>query len=394
MAGLGRHTADDLKAALLTRAWQFEFWQAVRLLERLLPDRVPTGHSGPFRQEGLRFVPRTRLKPAANMLDRIRRLEESDDSAATFELLVACFGLYGLSAPGPAYVFEATADTAADRGQVLRAFLDVFNNRLTGLLYRTWLKPRWAHRFRTGGRDTLSRRAFSLVGLGSPWRRTGGEPKLLADHPGVAAVLPRPRLLRYAGLLYQRVRCPANLRGLLWDYFDGPDPRCDEFVEVEEFVPRWFRVDEARLCRLGRLNSRLGVARRPSTTHAGNHASDDQALAGQRIRERIGEFRVSLGPLDLSQFLAFLPIGRDYPALTALIDLYRPDRLDYQLRLRLRAAEVPPLQIGATCAARLGWSTWVGTPEVPRHREGVVAFLRHPARDRRLARSLGRTTAN
>jgi predicted component of type VI protein secretion system len=45
------------------------------------------------------------------------------------------------------------------------------------------------------------------------------------------------------------------------------------------------------------------------------------------------------------------------------------DCLDYEIELRLRAEEVPPLQLSAP-AARLGWSSWLG------QREGMETRVR------------------
>jgi hypothetical protein len=62
-------------------------------------------------------------------------------------------------------------------------------------------------------------------------------------------------------------------------------------------------------------------------------------------------------PLTLGQFVDFLPIGRGYKSLRQLIRFYAGDELDCDVRLTLKAGEVPGCRLGA--APRLGWSSWL-----------------------------------
>lgn len=368
LAGAGWSTNGSLKAALLSRGWEFEFPQAVMLLEQLQAGAVPAGKWGPFGEEAIRFAPASKLAPTACTVQTIAPLEETDSHVDRCRVTISFFGLYGMCAPGPAYIFETASSAGdSDQGRLLRDFLDLFNNRMIALYYRAWRKYRWPVEFRKGGTDQMTRRAFAFLGLATPLQSTHeGRRQILADHHSLRPIVPSPRLLRYIGLFSQRARCPANLRGLLWDYFDGPDIRREEFVEVEEFVPRWLFIEQERQCRLGQANSRLG----------GQEDSGEELLMGERIRECLGQFRIVVGPLDLETFRTFLPNGAAYWALQALADLYRPDRLDYDIKLRLRADQVPPLRIGGGAEERLGWSTWVRTPGVRRRDEGVVVFRR------------------
>ncbi len=368
MAGIGWPTNDDLRSALLNRGWEFEFSQAVTLLERFTTNAISSGLRGPFAGERIRFAPSVKLAPTASEVQSIARVNDADTGAELFRVTISFFGLYGMSAPGPAYMFEAaTGRRDAEQGEPLRHFLDLFNNRFIALYYRAWRKYRWPLEFRDGATDPMSRRVYAFLGLATPVGATPEKPRgILAEHSSLQPLTPRARLLRYIGLFSQRVRCPANLRGLLWDYFDGPDPRRDEFVEVEEFMPRWFFIEAERRCKLGLANSRLG----------GTADSGQELIVGERIRDRLGQFRIVIGPVDLETFRGFLPNGASYGAMLALVDLYRPDRLDYDIKLRLRAEQVPPLRIGRGSEQRLGWSTWVQTPAVPRREEGVVTFQR------------------
>ena len=375
MGRAGRWTNEHLRTALLGRSWEFEFHQAVTLLARLHREGRPPGPDAPFQSEGIRFAAWPVLAPTASQVRSITRIDGDSSDSNTYRVTGTIFGLYGMNAPGPAYMFEAAA-TGRDPavGRLLRGFLDIFGNRLTALLYRAWLKYRWPIRFRRSGADPITRRVFCFLGLGTPFGLSNDHGSLLVEHRSLDPIQPRLTLLRYLGLFSQRVRCPANLRGMLWDYFGGPDRTGSEFVEVEEFIPGWLPLGEARRCRLGESNSRLpGAVRRK-----------DELMVGERVRDCVGRFRVVFGPLDLPTFRGFLPTGSNYGEVLALVDAYRPDRLEYDIKLRLRADQVPSLRVGKEGQDRLGRSTWLQTPERGRREEGTVRFGRMKRDARRL----------
>lgn len=367
MGRAGRWTNEPLRTALLAQSWEFDFYQAVTLLARLQREGRAPGLDSPFQEEGVRFAAWPELAPTASQVRSITRINGESAGSDTYHVTDAIFGLYGMNAPGPAYMFEAAA-TGRDPsvGQVLRSFLDMFGNRLTTLLYRAWLKYRWPLRFRRSGTDSITRRVFCFLGLGTPFGLSNEHGSILAEHRSLDPIQPRLRLLRYLGLFSQRVRCPSNLRGMLWDYFGGPDPLEREFVKIEEFVPSWLELGEARRCRLGESNSRLpGTARRK-----------DELMLGERIRDCVGRFRIVFGPLDLPTFRKFLPTGSNYDVVLALVDAYRPDRLEYDIKLRLRADQVPSLRVGKESQDRLGRSTWLQAPGRGRREEGTVRLRR------------------
>jgi type VI secretion system protein ImpH len=88
------------------------------------------------------------------------------------------------------------------------------------------------------------------------------------------------------------------------------------------------------------------------------------------VWDRQNKFRIHLGPLTLRQYEDFLPgspklrSSAGGPAgerLTQLVDwvrLYLCYELDWDVRLRLRHDQVPPLKLGS--GNRLGWTTWIG----------------------------------
>jgi type VI secretion system protein ImpH len=114
-------------------------------------------------------------------------------------------------------------------------------------------------------------------------------------------------------------------------------------IELEQCVERWVWIDPAQQNRLGAANCFLG---------------HDLNL-GARVRDRCGKFRVQMGPLKFGDFQRFLPISEDYAAMVNLVRLYAPDRLDFDIQVKLEAREAPPLQLSSRSPKRLGWTSFL-----------------------------------
>ena len=306
--------------SLLREGFRFSFFQAVRLLQHAAPGASPVGYQGPVEREAVRFRPVLDLAFAPSDVSAVRRVP-GPDGVPRFEVATTFLSLYGAVSPLPSYFTEELL--AQDEESLQQEFLDLFHHRAISLFYRVWEKYRYTSRFAPDGSDYFSSRFQMLLGLD----------RLPAGHHASAV-----RLLGLAGLLTQVPRSSATLRALLSDYFDGVP------VEVESCVGRWLPIPEDQRNRLAGVNTTLGR---------------DLSLGG-RVYDRSCTFRISLGPLGLADFMAFLPCGDRMPELRELADLMNGDGLDYEVELRLRTEEVPPLQLSGP-SARLGWSSWLGS---------------------------------
>lgn len=208
----------------------------------------------------------------------------------------------------------------------LTDFLDLFNHRILSLFWRAWVKYRYPYRWETGGEDEVSGQLLSYIGLGDPEarRRTG---------------LTAGKLLRYLGLLALRTRPPVGLRLMVSDYFGGIETR------VEERMFRWVPVPPEGRNRLGEANATLGF----------------DLTVGDRVPDRSGKLRVSLGPLHFEEYLGFLPGTPRFRELCALTRLWVGDRFDFDVELVVRREEIPELQMAEGSVGRLGWTSWANS---------------------------------
>ena len=202
--------------------------------------------------------------------------------------------------------------------------------------------------------DTFTRALFSLVGLGTPAFRGRLRVAVPAtDDEGLSAerVLGHVsdlNLLFYGGLFARRTRDATSLAILLNDYFGLA-------VEVRQFQGQWLNLEPAAQTSLGSMGT-LGV----------------NAVAGSKIWDVQGRFRLRVGPLSYREFEEFLPDRGDTPKrktlflMSHLTRLFVGPELDFDVQLVLRAGDVPHCQMADQgFGSRLGWNTWLITKKPP-----------------------------
>lgn len=315
--------------ALLAGPARFDFFQAVRLLERVFPGRAPVGHYADPSEEAVRFHAHNSLVfPPSEVVALQPPTAASPDTPS--HLWVAFMGMTGPQGALPLHYTSLLADPGARSATgALAAFLDIFTHRFVSLFYRAWEKYRFPIAYERGEADKFSQYLFSIVGLGSSHLR-----RRLTFNDQV--------LLYYAGLLAQRPRSAAALEGLLTDFFDVP-------VRVEQFTGEWFLMNPDTLTGLGTQNHQLGVS----------------TVLWQRIMDPQARFRVSVGPMNYGQFREFLPTGPAYARLIELTRLFVGDEFGFEVRPLLDAEDVPACTLGLDSGQRLGWSMWMPTAEPP-----------------------------
>ena len=333
MAAESRRTDPSVEDSLFEEGYAFDFFQAVRVLERLYPDRQPVGHDASPAEEVVRFCSRTTLSfpPSA-----IHEMTPAEEDGIPAQMTVAFMGLTGPLGVLPRHYTELLLERIRAKDYTLRDFLDLFNHRLIALFYRAWEKYRFPIAYeravlKQAEYDRFSLYLFDLIGMG-----TAGLRNRLA--------VGDEALLFYAGLLGQHPHGASALSGLLQDYFSVP-------VAIAQFVGQWLTLVPESRTRLGTgesLNA-LGVS----------------AVAGSRVWDQQAKLTVRMGPLTLAEFGRFLPSGSAFRPLCQLTRFVAGQAFDFDLQLVLRAAEVPRCQLGAPGehAPRLGWSTWLKTRE-------------------------------
>lgn len=328
--------SPDLERVLRAEPFAFDFFQAVRLLSSLLPDRHPVGGFSNPESETVRFGASAEIGfPPSH----IAGLEWPEGSPPRMN--VNFMGLTGPNGVLPLYYSALIRERLRAHDSSLRHFLDIFNHRIISLFYRAWEKHHFTIGYELKGADSLSPHLMDLLGLGTLH---------LARRQGV----PDDALLFRCGLLAAHSKSAASLRALLIDYFEVP-------VEIEEFIGRWYPIDDSTQCcfsETGSDSEKLGFG-----TVIGDEIWDQQSCV-----------RIRLGPLTLDRYLEFLPGGPAHEPLRALVRFFAGQELDFEVQLILRKEDLPACELGGEgpAAPRLGWLTWAATEMASRDRDDTV----------------------
>jgi type VI secretion system protein ImpH len=323
----------SLEENLFERGYEFEFFQAVRLLARLFPQRKGVGAVARPIEEFARFGARLSMAFPASSVHDIERIPDAPDPA---RVTVAFLALTGTQGVLPFHYTEWMIARKAAKDDTLAAFLDLFNHRLLSLFYRAWEKHRPQVLYELSaarGRqpDPFTQNLFDLIGMGT----TGLRGRLRVKDES---------LLLYAGLIAQRPHSAAALQRILRDYFSVP-------VEIDQCLGSWYQLEDADRCYLEPDSERnqLGVG----------------AFIGEDVWSQDSRFRIRVGPVGLRVFVEFLP---DSPGMATLVELTRflvGDAMVFDVQVFLRAAEVPECRLDDERfdAPRLGWLGWLKTGE-------------------------------
>lgn len=319
MAGQDRTAARDLEAALQAAPTGFDFFQALRLLECAYHDRPRLGKAKRAQDEPVRLGQEPYVSFPTTSVFSYKR----GDAGGPARLRVLLMGLFGPHGPLPLHLTVYARDRRRrESDPTLVDFCDVFHHRTLSMFYRAWADARPYVHLDRPAEDRFGFYVAALCGLGLPALRNRDQ-------------LPDRTKLRHSGLLGCRTFHPARIEALIRNFLASP-------VRITEFVGGWLDLPRHLRCRLGQREScELGV----------------NAVVGARSFQCQHRFRLRLGPLDLLDYLDFLPRGRRLAGLIAIVRNLVGDELEWDVCLVLARASMPPLRLDGT--VHLGWTSWL-----------------------------------
>jgi type VI secretion system protein ImpH len=380
---------------------EFEPFQAFGVLELIANDQPVRTSSVGWRdvEEAMRFRANVSLAFPPSLIAQVvpprdgpadptrfptanaERMRERYKRDAVPAVVVNFFGLFGPQGALPLTYTQTLCELDTLRQvrntstrTAFRDWLDLFNNRMTALLYRAWQKYRMPVGYlRSAWRrpptlppastDRITQALFAVVGLGTPPLRNrlrvlgpaaaeecrvgglGCEPLIRFDDRAILA---------YAGAFARRHAGAHELRAILADHFDLP-------IEVQTLTGQWLDLPKSAQTKLedGESAGRLGV----------------NAVAGEKIWDSGSKFRLRIGPLLYRDFVGYLPDPtpiserKSIYLLSQLTRLYVGAELDFEIQLILHNFEVPDCLIQDVpeggLGLRLGWNTWLKSENMP-----------------------------
>jgi type VI secretion system protein ImpH len=308
-----------LEQALEAQPERHDFYQTLRRFECRHADRPRWGRSLRPMEEPLRFGqdPDLAFPPAP-----IASYEPAGRRARA-RLAIRVFGLLGPNGPLPLHLTEYTRDRLRHASDpTLMRFLEMLSHRFVALFYRAWAQSQPVVQADRPDDDAFRTYLGALAGIA---------PQALRDRDAV----PDRAKLAVAAWLGRSPKSAEGLTALLHGYFRVP-------VRIIEYVSHWLELAPRDRTTLGGANAVLGR----------------EAVLGARVPDRQGKFRLVIGPLDYATYQAFLPGGRLLLPLRDWIRNYIGFELAWDLRLILKADQVPAVALGG--AGRLGLTSWLG----------------------------------
>lgn len=354
MARARRRPHTSLKADVFERPHAYELFQALAIVEHVAveenraagqPPPDPAGRGVEPTRAALRIRSAVPLGYAAAEVVSVRRPK----GALAIELTQAVIGLTGSSGVLPHAFSEMVHVSVRERNPGLRDFLDIFNNRLAGLLYEAWAKPRLtvehARAARLGTPRPIDAALRALVGIG------------LAPLSGRLAAGDEA-LIHFGGHFARVSRSAHAVEQVLSGATGHP-------VRLEQFHGAWLPIAETDRSSLPSRERQLGTFCRLG----------HDMVVGARTFDAQSCVQLLIGPLGYDAFRALLPDGRGAQGFADLAAAALGPDMAYRLSIALAPGEVPPLALtrdgGRDTASRLGWNTWLHT-ERPRRQPASV----------------------
>lgn len=319
-----QHTSDltDIKTLLLERGHRLPFVQVIRLLKLYLSRQQNKKLTNEELFRLIRVRPHLSLDfPGTDIV----KIEELDEEHARFRITATFLGLYGSSSPLPTFYTEDLIDEEREGRNATREFLDILNHQFYNTYFQTWEKYNISHQLSEDESNSNKNYLilYSLLGIIQP------EVRRLLEHDR--------RFLPYIGLAIQKPRSAEGLRALISDMLEEPNVKVQQCLEYQAVI----RPDQR--CFLGVKNSRLSV----------------DAHLGSLVRDRMGKFRLHLGPLSGARFQGLLPDRADHQLLLECVRFYCDQSLLWDLQLEIEQEDMETCRLGNPSRGHLGWNTWI-----------------------------------
>jgi type VI secretion system protein ImpH len=315
-----------LNQKLADEPYRFEFFQAVRLLEKIYPERKALGREALPHEEIVRFRSRMSLNFPASQIQEFKDSVDEFTDQQKLEMFVNFMGMVGVSGVMPIHYTELIMERIRYRDTAMWTFLDIFTHRSVSMFFRAWEKYRFPIGYERG-QDDFTAFLFDIVGLGT--KGLHGQMDLNDES-----------LLPYGGLIAQKPHSATALGNILSDYFRVK-------AKILQFFGQWLDLDSASITKLGQANSGLGTT----------------AIIGSRVWEQQSKFRIVLGALTFNEFQAFLPSGTAYKPMKSIVRFMNGLEFDFDVQLILQAKQVPSTILTTRAKRRpmLGWTAFLKT---------------------------------
>jgi type VI secretion system protein ImpH len=324
MEAKNRHKSSSLKDYLFSAPYEFEFCQAIKILEVMHPDALDLGKFSNPSAEVVCLSSRVAYSYPPSDLYKFNM----ENMKTPYKLEVNFLGIGGPHGPLPMAYSETLIERTRKNDFAFQEFLNIFNHRILSLLYRG-RKKMWPHlETMDETRTSTASILFAFLGLGSPSYRS-------------RMVVEDRSMLAYSGLTWRAAKSEGAYKAIISDYFSLP-------CMVESLQGEWIYLPNDQKTVLKKNNPWRIL---------GNGAS-----LGEKAWSRTSSICVDLGPMSFAKFKKFLPNNHCYIRFKELSKFYIGINTRVRLRLILKGKEIPHLCLGN--GGFLGWTTWLHSKDI------------------------------
>lgn len=287
---------------------EYDFFQLVRVLKLLgVNDNVIKYQSLPT------------LSFATSDVNHLKKNHEK------YDLFITFMGLVGQAGVLPNHFTELMLERLDAKDNGLKAFLNIFEDRIINLFYQSWEQSRFYLALEQG-EDTRAQRIINLI------HSLTGQPIAIESETD------KNIRLFYSGLYTKKNRPKGALEVLLSDYFLLP-------VKVIENQGRWFSLETEDVTKISRKkqNNYLGV----------------NAVVGHRVWYIQNQFKIQVNADSYEVFKKLLPNRPMLKKLRSMVSEYIGMEFQFVLEVLVNKKTIPLTKISKKNHAQLGWNSWL-----------------------------------
>lgn len=321
MEPLARRSAYTLEEKLFDRPYEFDFYQAIRVLSALRPQSHSFGTTENLKHEPVLI--KSSISYAVPSSD-IQSLTVAYDPEQPPILTVNFLGVAGIQGPLPQPYTELLSDRLQQKDTAFRDFLDIFNHRFVGYWYLVEKKYVLGLEQVPVDQTSIGRTLLDIAGF---------------SHPELVGKvhLHTRSLINYAPLFWQRQRSVAGLYKIVKGYFNTD-------VVVKEFFGAWRTPPVEDLSLLGVQKGRYQVLGK-------------SYILGKRSWDAAAGIALILQNLPWKTYLTHLPGASGNVAFRDLVRLYGGLGFILELRATIIKEQIPPSYLGKELF--LGQTSWL-----------------------------------
>ncbi|WP_345292424.1 type VI secretion system baseplate subunit TssG [Kangiella marina] len=270
----------------------------------------------------IKFVAKQTLNPHEHSVQSYQK----DESVDQYRVVGSLLNLTGANGIMPNHYSETLAKTLRDNNTVFKDFLDMFNHRLSSLMYRSWAK----YRFDT---DRVYQRAVKQY--------QSSIDVLMSSLAGISFFAKDHSATYFSGLTFNSAISAEKLKNIVAEV-SGLE------VSINEFKGKWIELAEEDLSRLGRSEKKynqLGVS----------------TMLGRRCWDIGSGFEVEFKVEDKATFKSLNPGGSMNQALTRLLKQLVGSGFEINYKLKVKASHCEPVVLSKEArTTSLGANAWMG----------------------------------